>query len=562
MSAIRFGGIASGLDTENIVKELMNAEKMKVDKLYRSKTTKTWTQEAYNTVNKDTANFIVDARKSLGLTSTTSYGTSISKSYESFSWVKSASSSDETVFTAKAQASALSGTHSIEVKQLATGVNKASTVDITARYNTNKGLVSGDVGYMEDITSSSKLSELGVAADGNVVFEDASGDGVTLSYKTTDTMADIVSNINALKDADGNALGIRATFDETSNRLFLSAKGTGSGAKIKITTDDANLFTESAGGAKDSKFATDLTLDTAYEGQNAKISFDGAENIEYSSNQFTINGIEIDLKSLPADTNTEYTIKVDTNVDGIVEKLNEFVESYNNLIDGLNGKLSEKRYKDYQPLSDEEKAAMDEDTIKLWEEKGKSGLLRNDSTIDRMISKVRSGLYEEVEGVSGSFSALYEIGITTGSYQEKGKLKIDETKLREKIMEDPDGVMNLLFKTSSSADDDTKRKETGIINRMFDDMATGMKEIIDKAGAGDNASLYRKVQSSIMIDFVTSGSISMLDKDLLDISKRIDNENRRLSGVEERYWSKFTALEKAMQEMNSQSGWLSQQLGG
>ncbi|KDR94772.1 flagellar hook-associated protein 2 [Peptoclostridium litorale DSM 5388] len=550
MSAIRFGGIASGLDTENIVKELMNAEKMKVDKLYRSKTTKTWTQEAYNTVNKDTANFIVEARKSLGLTGTTSYGTSLSKSYESFSWVKSASSSNSDVFTAKAQASALSGTHTLEVEQLATGVNKASIKDIA------------EVHGLDDVTSSTKLSELGIAADGIVTFEGASED---VSYTADTTISELVSSINALKDADGNALGIRATFDETSNRLFLSAEGTGSDANINITADDGNLFTDPTPDADvlladmGSVFATELTVGDSYAGQNAIISFDGAEGIEYSSNQFTINGIEIDLKA--ADIGTPHTIKVDTNLDGIVEKLNEFVESYNSLIDGLNSKLSEKSYRDYQPLSDEEKAGMDEDTIKLWEEKAKSGLLRNDSTVDRMISKVRSGLYEEVDGVSGSFNALYEIGITTGSYQEKGKLEIDETKLRTKIMEDPDGVMNLLFKTSTSADDDTKRSETGIINRMFDDMTTGMKEIIDKAGAGDNASLYRKVQSSIMIDFVTAGSKSMLDKDLLDISKRIDNENRRMASVEERYWSKFTALEKAMQEMNSQSGWLSQQLG-
>jgi len=372
-------------------------------------------------------------------------------------------------------------------------------------------------------------------------------------------MSEFASKINALKDADGNKLGVRATFDEKSNRMFLSTESVGSDSQIKIKTDSGNLFTESAAGAKDSKLATDLTLGTAYAGQNAKISFDGAEGIEYSTNQFTINGIEVNLKS--SAPGSELTIKVDTDVDGIVSKITEFVDAYNTLVDGLNNKLSEKKYKDYKPLSDEEKEAMGEDTVKLWEEKAKSGLLRNDSTIDNMLLKVRGGAYEKVEGVSGSFSALYEIGITTGSYQEKGKLEIDETKLREKLMEDPDGVMDLLFKTSNSSDEVTKRKETGIINRLFDDMTEGIKEIIDKAGAGDNATLYRKVQSSIMIDFVTGGSQSMLDKDLLDIAKIIDRENDRLSDVEDRYWDKFTALEKAMQQLNSQSNWLSQQLG-
>ena len=524
MSAIRFGGIASGLDTENIVKELMNAEKMKVDKLYRSKTTKTWTQEAYNTVNKDMANFIVDARKSLGLTGSTSYGTSISKSYESFSWVKSASSSDSDAFTVKAQASALSGTHKLKVDQLAEGVSFASA----------------------NAVENKNLSDL----------KPGLTDGSTFKINDTTITVNADDDLNALADkinAVSKDTGVKASYDTTAERFFLSTTSTGADATINITGDQKDLFV-----GVGSILGTNVD-EAGKSGQNAKVSFDGANNIEYQTNQFTINGIEIDLKSADG---VEHTINVDTNVDGIMEKLTEFVDSYNTLIDGLNSKLAEKKYRDYQPLSDEEKAAMDEDTIKLWEGKAKSGLLRNDSTVDRMISKVRSGLYEEVEGVSGSFDALYEIGITTGSYQEKGKLQIDESKLREKIMEDPDGVMDLLFKTSDSADDDTKRSETGIINRMFDDMTEGMKEVIDKAGAGDNASLYRKVQSSIMIDFVTAGSKSMLDKDLLDISKRIDNENRRLSSVEERYWSKFTALEKAMQEMNSQSGWLTQQMGG
>jgi len=547
MSAIRFGGMASGLDTESMVKELMKAERAKVDKLQQSKQTKTWVQEAYNDMNKSFANFILDSKKALGITRTSSTGSTYSTSYSSFTWVKSASSSNESTFTATATTSAVSGTHSIKVEKLATGVNVASGVDIAVR----KGL--------DDVTSTTTLKDLGIVegSSGTVTFEGASE---SISYSSADTIATLVGKINALKDVDGKALGIKATFDETSNRLFLSTTAMGSSAKINITADGGRLFTESSPGAKDSKFATDLTAETAVVGQDAEIEFDGAAGIKYSSNQFTINGITIDLKAAqPGVTNT---IKVDTNTDGIVEKVKAFVDSYNTLIDSVNTKLGEKKYRDYQPLTDEQKEAMDEDTIKLWEEKAKSGLLRNDSTLQRTLETIRSSLYEKVEGVSGSFSSMFEIGITTGSYTDKGKLEIDETKLREKIMEDPDGVMELLFKTSSSSDDETKQKESGIINRIYDNMVEGMKDVIDKAGAGDNASLYRKVQSNIMIEFVVKGSKSLIDEDLLSIAKRIDTENDRLSDVEDRYWKRFTALEKAMQQMNSQSSWLSQQLGG
>lgn len=545
MSTIRFGGIASGLDTESMVKELMKAERAKVDKLQQSKQTKTWVQEAYNDMNKSFANFIIDSKKALGLTNTTSTGSTFTTSYNSFTWVKSASSSNESTFTATATTSAVSGTHNIEVKQLATGVNKASIKDIAAR-NVELG------GALTDVTSTTELSELGIA-DGTLTFD---GAAEAISYVSTDTIATLVGKINALKDADGNALGIKATFDDTSNRLFISTTAMGSSAKIKITDDVGGLFTGPA-----SKFATDLDLNSElYVGQDAEINFDGAEGIKYSTNQFTINGITIDLKAAqPGVTNT---IKVDTNTDGIIEKVKAFVDSYNTLVDSVNTKLGEKKYRDYQPLTDEQKEAMDEDTMKLWEEKAKSGLLRNDSTLQRTLQTIRSSLYEKVEGVSGAFSSMFEIGITTGSYTDKGKLEIDETKLREKIMQDPDGVMELLFKTSSSSDEETKKSETGIINRIYDNMVEGMKDVIDKAGAGDNATLYRKVQSNIMIEFVVKGSKSLIDEDLLSIAKRIDTENDRLSNVEDRYWKRFTALEKAMQQMNSQSTWLSQQLGG
>lgn len=231
---------------------------------------------------------------------------------------------------------------------------------------------------------------------------------------------------------------------------------------------------------------------------------------------------------------------------------------------------------------------MDEDTIKLWEGKAKSGLLRNDENIAKIISTTRSGLYENVydtydsgnttTGMLSGYKMLTEIGITTGTYQEKGKLKIDETKLKNAISHNADGVMNLLFKTSDVSENDAesnpttkgveRRKESGVITRIYDDLVGGMKNIINKSGTGDNAPLYRNVKSNILIDFVAgknltnTGSVSLLDKDVLDLEKRISSENTRLSNKENSYYRKFAALEKAMSQMNSQSSWLASQLGG
>ena len=91
-------------------------------------------------------------------------------------------------------------------------------------------------------------------------------------------------------------------------------------------------------------------------------------------------------------------------------------------------------------------------------------------------------------------------------------------------------------------------------------MIVGMKDIV-RAGAGEHANTLRNVQSNMLIDFVTSGSISVMDRDIMDLGERIAREEMILMRREERYWSQFTAMEKALEKMNQQSVWLMSQLG-
>ena len=116
---IRLGGIASGMDTEQMVKDLMRAERVRVDKYYRQEESLKWKQEALNTTNKTLADFILKVRSGFGLTSTSSTGTILNKSTDSFDWVKKVSSSNESAIKATATTNAMAGSHTVEVKQLA-----------------------------------------------------------------------------------------------------------------------------------------------------------------------------------------------------------------------------------------------------------------------------------------------------------------------------------------------------------------------------------------------------------------------------------------------------------
>lgn len=630
---MRIGGIASGMDTETIIKDLMKAERVRVDRLFRQEESLKWKRDALNTTNKTLADFILKARSGFGLSLTTGTGT--------FDWVKQVSVSNESAIKATATANAMSGSHTIEVTQLA-DVARVTSNDIsklltsgkfndqgsftietangTAKINITdaeyEGQVidtanldfSGDntlvlvvngksvelnqkfdtVADLESHLSSFKdeLSEIGITlsfegdkltftSKNNIVIN--SSDNTRLgslglaneTYKANNTISNIVNQINNSTDESGKSLGLRAAYDSKLGKLMITSKDQGDGQHIKVSQ---NTLTEGIFGATSDVFTNGV------KGKNAIIKFNGEQVSEdaITSNNFSMYGINFQLKS--ANEGDVITVNVDTNTDGIMDKVKSFVEDYNTLIDNLNGLLKQKVYRDFQPLTKEEKEAMKDREIELWEEKAKSGLLRSDESLTKMMQTMREGLYKKVDGLDG-FKFLIDIGITTGDYRNGGKLEINEDKLRAAINENPEGVIDLLFKPSdirvptlgknpTSAEIQArntalanKRANSGLVERLFDDMITGMKDIVRRSGTGDDASLFRSVQSNMLVDFVTSGSKSLLDKDLTSIGSRIANEERILASRESRYWSQFTAMEKALQKMNSQSSWLASQLG-
>lgn len=570
---MRIGGIASGMDIDSMVNDMMKVERMKVDRLEQQKTLAQWRQESYNNINKIYANFILDTKKEFELSYTTGTGTVLDKSVSSLGWVKKASVSDDKIAEISARADAAKGTYKVHVDRLASNWSCASSAGISTG---DKDTLANQFGLTDP---GDKLEfTIDTKVEGETKSETFT---ITNEELATTSMVDLVNKIN------GANLGVTAVYDVSADRFFFQTNNTGSENTVKITDNstisDGRSFITGANSALKlqyldsdgvSHIVEDATQgDTAvYSGVDAQLDFGAAQNITQSSNTFIMNGINFKLK----DTG-DFTIDVSTNTDGIVDKVKSFVEAYNKMVDEIGTKLSEKRYKDYQPLTQEQKSAMSENDIKLWEERAKSGLLKDDLILSTTMQSMRSGLYQEVEGVNGQFSQLTQIGISTQKYVSGavgGKLQINETKLREAIEEDPDGVMEMLFKqpdddlkyksesTMSKAEINEKRSQSGIITRLYDNMISGMKDVVFKAGSGDNSNLYSNVSTSIMIDFVAEcSSISMIDKENNNLDKKIYNENRRLIDVENSLWRRFTAMETALAKMNQQSNSLLQQLG-
>lgn len=565
---LRITGLASPFDTEEMVGKLMETEKVKLNRVEQDKQLLVWKREAYNDLNKDFANFILNTRKEFGLTTTTSTGAMVSNSYEKLTWVKSATSSNESVGTVSTTAKAMSGSYNVEVEQLAEGVKMASSSNITVEGGTKDNLA----------------SQFGLNEGDVIKFSIDTKNGTKeFEFTGSQSINDVVKTINNAKVEVGEgdnkkevSLGVRAVYDANIDRFFFQTEDTGKEAELSIKADDEGSK-KFINGLKLNHDGNAYVIGEKYNGQNAIINFDGAKGIEIGSNQFTINGMDFNIKSKGS-----FTTTVDTDIDAFYEKIEKFVEEYNKLVEKSNLLLTQKKNRSYQPLTADQKKEMDKKDIELWEEKAKSGVLRSDELISRTMRNSRTWMYENIEGVEGSFKHLTEIGISTEKFSQGslgGKLSIDEIKLKEAIRKDADGVLELLFKspdygkgelegvTSYKSDRElsseqlqAKRKQSGIVTRLYDNLILGMQDIINKSGIGDDSNLYRNVKSNMLIDFVTKhSSISMIDKDVMKLESKIDDLNVYLFEKENHYYSKFAAMEKALSRMNQQSMWLMQQ---
>lgn len=234
------------------------------------------------------------------------------------------------------------------------------------------------------------------------------------------------------------------------------------------------------------------------------------------------------------------TMTSTTDVDDIMAKIKEFVTTYNGFIKDLNDQTKETKYRDYTPLTSEQREEMSESDIKLWEEKAKSGLLRGDTLIREGLAGMRSLVYQSNSGIDSKYNSLFSIGITTSkNYNDGGTLEIDETKLRKVLEEDPDAVEKL-FKNSEGKKDDVVDGKTVDTRGYLDKLRESMKTF--------EITIEKKAGRSTMTDAQYA-----IGKNLVDTESRISTWKRKLEDIEARYWKQFTAMEQAINKANQQS---------
>lgn len=398
----------------------------------------------------------------------------------------------------------------------------------------------------------SKLDSIKTSFASDLNIEDPEANVVfTINGQTIDvgksyakaTLGDVVNAIN------NSSAGVKVTYDSLRDRFVMESKTQGATSSISYTDTDPENGLLKAMGLVDGTYIT---------GTDAEFSLDGVTGMKRSSNEFTIDGVTYTLKGISSEP---VTVEIGQDIDAVVEKIKSFVENYNEVLDLINGLLSEKRDRDYLPLTDSQKEQLEEDEIKKWEEKAKAGLLSNDSILQSIVSSMRTALYDKVEGTSLS---LYQIGISTGSYKDKGKLKIDEAKLREALQDNFQEVVKLFTNKSQYSYDEslsdlekrqTRYRESGLAQRLSDILQDNIRTVRDSNGKKGKL-LEKAGMSGDLSEFN-----NLMNSEINNKNKLIDTLIEKLFEKEDYYYKKFAAMEKILSEMQNQSNWLMSQLG-
>jgi flagellar hook-associated protein 2 len=597
---LRIGGLASGLDVDSIVKDLMKVERMPVDRLKQQKQLLEWKREDLRAINLALLNFYSNEASEARLQATF--------------LAKRVTSSDETAVTATASANAKTTTYTVTVGALATVATNVSTGAISANtsdkinpaatlwsqrtkfantnfgwiYNTVTGeTISGNGGSVYYLAHDAvKTGTVSISVDGTpfTVFYDqasydastdpnkvlvnadtgqltfnqaiASGSTITAGYEyntkrfsfsittynqdhTTNTKVFTVdATAKSLNDvlneiSSDTALGLTAFYESGADKVSIATTRTG----------DNNPGTAAAGFPEiqigtTGFLAEVLKLDQTQEqgGTDASATINGL-TVTRASNTFTLNEVTFTLKKVIA---TAVTINVETDVDRVYNSIVSFIEAYNSVLETINRELYEERFPDYLPLTDEQKEKLTDKEIEQWEEKARSGLLRNNSILYDIVSRLRSDVITAVRGADTAADRLAAIGITTGGYWEHGRLYIDEAKLKAAIRDNPDTVKDLFTRTGDTWE------EQGVGQRVYATVKAAISQLTAEAGNPVGYALYDN---------------SFLGRTIDEINERIDAMEERLAEIEDRYWRQFATLEQLMGQLNVQSAWLSQQFG-
>lgn len=588
------GGLATGLDTDEIIKGMTIGIRSKIAKQLQSKQLLTWQADAYRSISSKLIDFskkYTSFTSSTNLLSTWFYTkTDISTSGSNSSKV-SVSGSSEIIDSisilaatrassggAVSSANASSQTLSGSAVDLYNIDNLLADKNITFSLNSTAKSISFSKAELTGIDSHDKLAKLfqnkmDQAFGKGSVNVSASAEGA-LEFKTSNSgsvlkISDIHADAQAflgLKQGDSNRLNLtdssmpdNPSLSIGGVNIVLTGVSSVKGLMDKINGSGKNVTVSYIESLDRFEFKTDGHTDIAIKGNVAEKFFgvalgesisvkaptkaqltvqygDGSNiTLDSSNNTFNIDGLTVNVnETFVAGDVVRLSAKTDT--DKVFNAIKDMVKDYNDIVELVNTEYSTKRDRNFPPLTDEQKEEMSESEIKAWEEKAKKGMLFGNTDMASLSRDLRTSFFSNGD----TMEKLKNIGVTSSSnWQDNGKIVLDEEKLRKAIEEDP---LNIKEQFSD-----------GIMSRL--------KGITDKYAKTEGATTGILIEKAGNAASPLSLTKNTLLTQMKAIEKVIESLNTRFSAEQSRYYRQFSNLETVMSRLNSQSGWLAQQFG-
>jgi|GEM_PF-717841 len=562
MSDLSLGGLATGMDTDSIINQLVQLEQRPIINYQQEISELEQTKGAWRDVNSR-LDRLEDRTTDLKFAAT----------YNS----RSSSSSNSDVVTATATSDANEANYSVTVNSVATSQriagdrldDSATAINELAGFTSlaaeNNIQVNGtDITINETDTLSdisNKINDAGAGVNASIVdnhlvlesTETGEKNEIALVddndlfkslgiLQTGDNDKTLSSNLFEVKDA-GIALGLTGSFqidveggtgsgeitindtmslNDINNQINaigiggdLTSEVTGTNGKfsLAITSAAANSDIKLSNTGVDNNVLSDLAFgnrsykDELQTAEDASIDINGITGITSSSNTFSeaVDGMTFNLNP-EAEINSAATVSVTKDTGKATKVVQGFVDQYNSVMSFIDGKT------DYDAEED------------------KGAILQGDSTAMRLQMRLRELVTSRVKE-NGNYQSLYSIGIEV---DRDGVMSIDNSKFKEALENSSEEVANL-FKAESESEG-------------YDGMAVRMDSYLDQLMQSNTGLIPRR--------------LDLYDNQIEGLNDDIEDVQRKVEMTRERYVQQFAAMEEAISEMQSQQSWMMSQLQG
>lgn len=478
LGSVTFGGLASGLPSD-IVDQMMQAEQIRLQSYSARKSEYQTEKSAFTTLSS----------KLLSLKSKMEDFQDVSNLSP-----KTSTSSDEDKMTVSASSTAMEGVHTIAIANLATYDTHAT-----------EGISSSSLAWDETETTANGTAFQFTYQGKSFSFD---GTGTDYSLGVTDgmTLANIAETINdfdfgdsaVLNDEDEDGIAASIMFDGSNYRMVMTARNSGASNNITINQGDLS-FDDGLGVGTFETIDVANNVDTV--GLDASMTVNG---VPVTSSDNTVDDVIPGVTlTLLETTTTDLTININNDSEALKTTVQEFVDSYNDVISYINSE--------------------------------KSNSFSGESLVRSVIYQMRNELNSATSDTDGTsltgYSRLASMGIETDS---SGKLSIDSSTWDDAVVEDYEGIINIF-----SNEMDTSGTGT-------EGLAFRLEDLIDDLTQSSTGTIAAK----------TSGLDSRIDS----VEDRMIREQTRLEKVRERMTLKFANLEQLMNNMNGSSGAMMQSL--